>query len=200
MGILDYIFPKRCVVCKRNGSYLCAKCFSFLSFETESFCLMCHKLSFDGLTHSKCLGRYDINGCFSALSNSKTAQKLLYSFKQKPYLTDLKNVLTDLFYESLIQNEGFNNELKKGKWVFVPIPLEAAKFRKRGYNQAEILATELSKRFNLPLANLPPEKESSRNIILVDDLVKTGSTLKEATKAFKKRGAKRVIGVTLVRG
>lgn len=199
MGILDYIFPKRCVVCKKNGSYLCEKCFSYLSFETRSICLICHKFSINGLTHSNCLKKYEINGCFSALSNSKTAQKLLYSFKQKPYLTDLKIVLGELFYESLIQNEAFNNELKKEKWVFVPIPLSAAKLRKRGYNQAEILAKELSQKFNIPLGNLSQGRKSNKNIILVDDLVRTGTTLKEAAKALKKAGAKRVIGVTLVK-
>jgi ComF family protein len=154
MDILSFIFPKKCVVCKKHGSYLCENCFSFLSFDPKSLCLLCNNPSFNNLTHPKCRRKYAIDGCFSALSYNKTAQKLIYNFKYKPYLTDLKNVLTDLFYESIIQNEQFQSQIKNGEWIFVPIPLSSSKLRKRGYNQAEILADELSRKFNFPVQNL----------------------------------------------
>ncbi|MCL5434785.1 MAG: ComF family protein [Patescibacteria group bacterium] len=153
-NFLDFIFPKKCVSCKKLGSYLCENCFAYLSFDANSLCLVCDKPSYNGLTHPICRKKYTIDGCFSALSYNKTAQKLIYNFKYKPYLTDLKTVLADLFYESLIQNENFNKELEKGEWAFVPIPLFASKFRKRGYNQAEILAKELSKNFNSKTMNI----------------------------------------------
>lgn len=158
MGLLDFIYPKRCVVCKSGGEYLCGNCFSYLSFDTKSLCLVCKKPSFNGLTHPNCCSKYTIDGCFSALSYNKTAKRLVYNFKYKPYLKDLKTVLTDLFYESLIQNENFNRELKialpAGGQVFVPVPLFKGKLRKRGYNQAEVLSFELAKRFNLKFLDI----------------------------------------------
>lgn len=154
MKLLDFLFPKYCVVCKKSGSYLCENCFSYLSFDAKSLCLMCNKPSFNGLTHPVCAKKYAIDGCFSALSYNKTTQKLIYNFKYKPFLSDLKIVLTDLFYESIIQNESFNGELKKGEWFMVPVPLSKSKLKKRGYNQAEILARELGKQFALPVLNL----------------------------------------------
>ena len=33
--------------------------------------------------------------------------------------------------------------------MLVPIPLHPTKFKKRGYNQSELLANELSKRFDI---------------------------------------------------
>jgi len=60
----------------------------------------------------------------------KPRKKLIYNFKYKPYLTDLKSVLVDLFYESLIQDEDFNRELEKGDWIFAPIPLFSSKLCK----------------------------------------------------------------------
>jgi predicted amidophosphoribosyltransferase len=42
MGLIDLIFPKKCVVCKKNGSYLCENCFAFLSFDPKSLCLLCN--------------------------------------------------------------------------------------------------------------------------------------------------------------
>ncbi len=229
MEILDLLFPKKCVSCKKLGSYLCENCFSYLSFNVKSLCLACNKPSYNSLTHPICRKKYTIDGCFSALPYNKTAQKLIYNFKYKPYLTDLKTVLVDLFYESLIQNEDFNRELEKGDWIFVPIPLFSSKLKKRGYNQAEILAKELAKKFNLKIIDMLKRARDTKtqvglsnierklnikgafkivnhkssivnqNVFLVDDVVTTGSTLLEAANIFKRNGVKRVIGLTLAR-
>ncbi len=138
-------------------------------------------------------------------------------------------VLVDLFYESLIQNENFIKLIANSRWLMVPIPLFSSKLRKRGYNQAEILAKELSKKFNLPFQNILKRardtksqfklskkdreanikgafkmengewKMKNTSILLVDDVVTTGSTLLEAANILKRNGAKRVIGLTLAR-
>lgn len=236
MEFLDFLFPKRCVNCKKQGSYLCENCFIFLSFDVKNLCLVCDKASYNGLTHPVCKSRYAIDGCFSALTYNKLTQKLIYNFKYKPYLKDLTTVLTDFFYESIIQNENFVKLVAGGGWLVVPIPLSSPKFKKRGYNQSEILAKTLAKKFNLPagrqafqvqnilirvrdtktqvgLSNVKRAEnvkgvfeifnhQSSivnQNAFLVDDVVTTGSTLKEAAKMLKRNGAKRVIGLTLAR-
>jgi ComF family protein len=229
MEILNLIFPKKCAVCKKHGSYLCERCFAYLSFDAKSLCLECNNPTFNNLTHPRCRRKQGIDGCFSALSYNKTVQKLIFNFKYKPYLTDLKTVLSDLFYESIIQNEQFMKLIANGKWLIVPIPLSNAKMRKRGYNQAEILAKELSKKFKVPvqdllvrtretktqvgLTNLQRKlnvqnafrletgslKLETRNALLVDDVVTTGSTLLEASKVLKRGGVGKVFGLTLAR-
>jgi ComF family protein len=229
MEIFDVLFPKKCVVCRKHGSYLCEQCFTYLSFDAKSLCLECNNPSFNNLTHPRCRRKYGIDGCFSALAYNKTVQKLIFNFKYKPYLTDLKTVLSDLFYESIIQNEQFMKLIANGKWLIVPIPLSNAKLRKRGYNQAEILAKELSKKFKVPvqdllvrtretktqvgLTNLQRKlnvksafrletgslKLEARNALLVDDVVTTGSTLLEASKVLKRGGVGKVFGLTLAR-
>jgi competence protein ComFC len=229
MSIFDYIFPKRCVICKKTGSYLCPQCFTHLSFDAKNLCLICNRPTYNNLTHPVCRTKYSIDGCFAALPYNKTVQKLIFNFKYKPYLIDLKNVLVDLFYESLIQNEYFERLIADGIWLMVPIPLSSSKLRKRGYNQAEILAKELAKKFNFPVQNLltrikdtktqvglsnekrklnikgafqlvtSHQQLAIRNVFLVDDVATTGSTLKEAANVLKRNGAKRVIGLTLAR-
>lgn len=155
MSFLDLIFPKRCVGCKKMGSYICENCFAFLSFDVKNICLVCQRGSIDGLTHPGCRGKYTIDGCFAAVPYKKTAKKLIYNFKYNPYLADLRKILSDLLYESLIQNENFMRILQGSKnWIFVPIPLYSSKLRFRGYNQSEILANELSKRFDFTTLNL----------------------------------------------
>lgn len=228
MSILDLFFPKHCVSCRKFGSYLCDNCFSYLSFDVKSLCLVCNRPCFDGYTHPGCSKRYSIDGCFSALSYNRTVKKLIYNFKYKPYLTDLKEVLSDLFYEGIIQKEEFNKELQKGGWSLVPIPLFNKKLKKRGYNQSEILAKELGKKLNIPVLDILKRirgtktqvglkvEERKENIkdafqidsqfkihdsrmILIDDVVTTGSTLLECANVLKRSGAKRVIGLTLAR-
>lgn len=170
-----------------------------------------------------------IDGLFSALAYKGVVKKLIYSFKYKPYLTDLREVLGDLFYESLIQQEGFMSALEK-KPIFVPVPLHSSKLKSRGYNHAQILASQLATRFNLQL--LEPLKrvrktasqfglkreERKENIagafafisdkqqvirdkyvFLVDDIVTTGATLNEAAQVLKKAGAKKVFGLALAK-
>ncbi len=228
MDLFGLLFPKRCVCCRSTGEYLCTKCFSYLSFDTKPLCLVCDRPSFNNLTHPVCHKKFTIDGCFSAVSYNKTAKKLIYSFKYKPYLSDLKNLLSELFYESIIQKELFMNLIKDGNWIIASIPLSDSKLRKRGYNQAEILAFELSKRLNIPRKNLlkrvkdtksqfkltKKEREKNikgafklihnsefiiQNVLLVDDVVTSGATLLEASNILKRNGAKRVIGLTFAR-
>lgn len=229
MGFLDFVFPKRCVVCRKFGGYLCENCFINLSFDVKTLCLVCDKPSFNGLTHPVCKSKFAIDGCFSALVYNKTAQKLIYKFKYNPFLTDLKIVLGDLFFESIIQNENFIKQTTRGEWLVVPIPLSSSRLRKRGYNQSEILAKELSKKLDFQTVNLlkrvkdtktqvglsnikrkanvkgafqilnPKSIILNQNILLVDDVLTTGSTLKEAAKVLKKHRARRVFGLTLAR-
>jgi competence protein ComFC len=208
MAILDLVFPKKCVVCKKIGEYICDDCFSYLSFNTENICLVCKNHSKNGLTHKECLGKYSIDGFFSSISNNYTLKKLLFSFKNRPYVSNLKKVLADLFYEGLIQNENFMKELKREEWILVPIPLTKTELKKRGYDQSMLLAEELGKKFNLSVFGIlentgefklkPKFKGKLRNVFLVTDLITTGTSLNKATEALKRGGVKRVIGLSLV--
>jgi len=151
VDFLNLLFPKYCINCKRLGYYICADCFSFISFDTEGICAVCSRYSINGLTHPRCKKRYSIDGAFSSILYKGVTKKLIYNFKYKPHLTDLRKILSDLFYEGLIQKEEFYSIYQKSlsNLILVPIPLYKSKERARGYNQAEILAEELSKRFNI---------------------------------------------------
>ncbi len=191
-------------------------------------CLVCNKGSFDGLTHPKCRSRYAIDGAFSAINYKGVVKKLIYNFKYKPYLSDLKNSLVELFYESVIQNEIFQKAYAD-KPILVPIPLHANRLRKRGYNHAKLLSVGLSKKLGLEIIevlkrnrntksqfglNLKQRKENISNsfallpnipiskypnIFLVDDILTTGSTLLEGARILKRRGVRKVWGLTLAR-
>lgn len=128
-----------------------------ISFSQDRICLVCNRASYDGLTHPKCRGVYVIDGSFTSVDYKGTVKKLLYTFKYKPYVSNLSTLLSDLFYEGLIQQEGFMRAMEQSSnetIVLVPIPLHSTRLRQRGYNQSEILAIELGKKFDLPIENL----------------------------------------------
>jgi ComF family protein len=110
----------------------------------------------------------------------------------------------------------------------VPVPLHKRRAKQRGFNQADLLAGMVSKYYEVPSANalervrdthpqfdLPREKRLTnvkgvfkvsepkavynKNILLLDDIYTTGSTIFECTKALKVAGAKRVEVLTLAR-
>lgn len=249
MGVLDFFFPKRCVGCKKMGGYICPNCFASISFDTQSICTICNKPSIDGKTHPGCKTSNSLEGTFAAVAYKGIIRKLLYQLKYQPYLTDLIPELADLCYEALIQEELFVQLLKKQP-VLVPIPLSSSRLRKRGYNQAELLAKALGKKFGLEVQPLLKrikdtkpqyglkreermenmkgafsvvisskrsavekshvpyigEKDPSTSlrmtnnvVVLVDDVLTTGSTMHEAAKVFKKHGVREVWGVALAK-
>jgi len=89
--------------------------------------------------------------------------------------------------------------IQKDKWVFVPITLSSKVHRKRGYNQAEILAKKLGQKFKIKALDINKINKDVSNIFLVDDVVKTGLTLRKAAEIVKRNGVKKVFGLTLAR-
>lgn len=107
--------------------------------------------------------------------------------------------------------------------IIIPVPLHRKKQKQRGYNQAELIGIFSAKILKLPhaskiLIKATETKSQSllsrkdrlsnvmdsfrvinekgvvgKNILLVDDIVTTGSTINECCKALKKAGARQVI-------
>jgi competence protein ComFC len=243
MSFLDFIFPKRCVNCRRIGAYICPDCFVYIQFNEAGTCVVCQRASFDGLTHPVCKGKYNPDGVFSSLVYKGVVKKLIYKFKYNPHLTDLKSVMEDFFYEGLIQKEQFY-KLLVTKSVLVPIPLHKTRARKRGYNQSLILAKGLGRRLNIEVLDClervrdtktqvglkkeeregnikdafrikknvilskakdldssdSPQNDKAGQVFLIDDVVTSGATLKEAAKVLKKAGVGKVYAITLAHG
>jgi ComF family protein len=110
----------------------------------------------------------------------------------------------------------------------VPLPLHQARERERGYNQSALLATELGRRLDLPVllaatrtrktedqiglrrrqrqvnvkgafACSRPELVAGRNLLLVDDVCTTGSTLLSCAEPLLQAGAAGVWGLVVAR-
>jgi ComF family protein len=115
-----------------------------------------------------------------------------------------------------------------GCHLVIPVPLHWRRRLSRGYNQSEALADALAKRLRLPLRhrwlrrrrNTPPQTSQSpaarrmnprgafhcltrrelrgQSILLVDDVLTTGTTCSEASRALLDVGAARVFVAVVV--
>lgn len=101
-------------------------------------------------------------------------------------------------------------------------PTTPARRRERGFDHAELLARALGRRLRLPVRRLldrgpgaaqtglgladrrcSPDfgsrRRSPRSVILVDDVVTSGSTLSSAAGALRAAGAERIVGLVAAR-
>ena len=161
-NLTDLLFPKFCLGCQKEGSFLCQDCKSLLDILEFNYCLCDQKPIRLGYNIcQKCKEKF-LSGLYFALSYEKNlTKKLIHQFKYKPYIKNLSEPLAKILIEHFIKSGKNTNEVWENS-ALVPVPLHKRKLRERGYNQSEELAKELSKIIKIP--------------VLTNVLIKTKST------------------------
>ena len=144
-----------------------------------------------------------------------------FSIEKYKYQSDreyLENLVA-LYLELYKENRDILS--KKESWSIVPVPMHWSRYMIRGFDHMRLIALELSEKLDIqtisPLrTNYRPRqsmmKRSSRlankknaftiqrgfstlpdNIILIDDVISSGSTANACAEVLKKAGVKRVI-------
>ena len=80
--LLNLLFPKICVGCGREGSYICSKCDLFVS-ESILICPICGNSSPSGETHSNCVNKYSLDGLISIWDYDGLIKKLIGLFRME---------------------------------------------------------------------------------------------------------------------
>jgi competence protein ComFC len=177
--LLDLFFPKFCLGCKREGTYLCDDCRTLLDISEFDYCLCDKKplrlpLNLKSGKCQKCQNK-KLSGLYSALpyKEKQLTRKLIYQFKYQPYLKDLSKTLASILIEHFLIS-GKNTDEIWAEGALVPIPSDRKKLKIRGYNQAEELAKKLSKILQIP--------------VIADNLVKIKSTKSQMELSKEERG------------
>ena len=153
-----------------------------------------------------CVGRYS-----DSLKNSLKK----FKFSNKPSYYRAFGKLLALKLQNTIQLDQID--------MIIPVPLHRSRQKLRGYNQAELIAECAAKLLSTPLAaNILIKTSESKsqsvlsrnerlsniegmfkvinahavykkNILIVDDIVTTGSTINQCSKALKQSGASSII-------
>lgn len=151
--IIDLIFPKTCLVCSQEGSYLCESCLEKLPLVSYFYCFVCHKISVLGRTCESCQKKTGLSGIiYAADYKNQIINQAIKLLKYKS-VKDLASPLAQLLIK-IIKNSHFlsnNFSADSSSFIIIPIPLHRKKFLWRGFNQSELLAEKLAKEFELEL-------------------------------------------------
>ena len=207
INILELIYPKTCGMCGEiSKSYLCSKCKQKIKNLLKLNTMIYKDKYFNWHTY---LFKYE----------GEIRDKLLkYKFRDYSYLYK--------FFSEIIIN---NCNLKNNYDIIMPVPIHKKRKQTRGYNQSELIAKEIAKKLNIkytnnvliktidtvPQSTLSQSQRTSnvlgiykvinsqiikdKNILLIDDIYTTGSTVNECSKVLKQNGAKLVDVLTIAK-
>lgn len=210
------------------GEYLCHECESKISRIVPPFCAKCSE-PFDGAitTEFACANCAHRKIYFEAAVSAYRARGIVrhvilnFKYGRQIHLRHLvARWLIAAFDDPRLRDRRFD--------AIVPVPLHRARKRERGFNQAELLAEWLSEHLSLPLRpalervhytttqtafdraermqNLrgafrlrKKADVRSLRVLLIDDVLTTGSTLSECARVMKEAGALSVHAATAAR-
>ncbi|KKQ08900.1 hypothetical protein A3E66_04725 [Candidatus Daviesbacteria bacterium RIFCSPHIGHO2_12_FULL_37_16] len=149
--LLDFLYPKKCVNCKKVGEYLCSNCQLDLK-QGDLVCPTCERLSIGGITHPVCRRKYALDGLWSLGIYQNPLRISIQKLKYK-WVTALAESLINITLEYWAKNPPILLDyIKKDRgnsWTIVPVPLHWTRKNWRGFNQSELLAKLLSKKLGL---------------------------------------------------
>lgn len=201
-GLLDLFFPPCCVLCgkllEKEEKYLCADCLSKLP-RTDTAEHRANRLEALFANVDKMLR----GAAFCYYTHDSDFRRLIHLVKYAGK-AELGEYLGELAGHEMSVSGFFN-----GIDCLVPVPLHTKRLRRRGFNQAEYICRGLSKATGIPIdtshlvrlratssqttlnaeerkANMKnafdvrnPKEWTDKHILLVDDIVTTGATLRE---------------------
>jgi len=217
--LLDTIYPLRCTGCRQRGDWLCAHCLAAVERLPRPFCVRCRaSFDHDGADHRCGTGE---NAAFVVVAGG------VYGGPLRPAIHALKYQGRHAVASTLIALVAPHLEgLIQDGDLLTPIPLHPSRERQRGYNQSLVVARELARLLPFDLVpdvlsrvrrtavqmELPAARRSAnvraafsarsalvtgRRVWLLDDVVTTGATLREAARTLREAGALDVRGIVL---
>lgn len=207
-AVLDFFFPPLCVHCRREGFWLCPPAWRELASSPE----LIDPVQIPGVDRVVCRGSYDL----------PTLQRLVTTIKYS-YWSAAGRVLPDVLAP-------LQSELEKidPTSVIIPVPLHTRRRRERGFNQSDLIAQALADMTGRPVANVLERTRHTTSqaklsavrrinnvvgafdqrgvsawpkaVILVDDVITTGSTIAECARVLRQHGVQKITAVALAKG
>src|SRR6266576_6205040 len=212
----------------RAGEYLCGDCETRVTRIVPPFCQTCSE-PFEGsitgaFTCANCAHRtIYFDAAVAAYRGRGIVRQIVHEFKYARQL-HLRHLIAR-WLQAALDDE----RLRAHRFdVIVPVPLHPARQRERGFNQAGVLGELLSEQTSIPakpvlerirytttqtaldraerMENLHNAFHLRKNadvrglrVLLIDDVLTTGSTLSECARVLKRAGALSVLAATAAR-
>ena len=217
---VEVLMPMRCVSCDREGPYVCPSCEPALPRLRGPRCSSCATPGPAGMCEMCAVRRPSYDKIISPYLMDGTVRVAVHDLKYRNLRAAapaLGRLMARHVRESRIDAD-----------LVIPVPIHRKRERQRGYNQSQHLATAIAKELGLPIESgtlrklretepqvTMPNDEDRRNnlagafscdgrltgscVLLVDDVVTTGSTMSACAEALKVSGAAAVFGLSLAR-
>jgi competence protein ComFC len=219
-ALADLFFPQRCVGCEQRASdLLCLHCFEALPRIDRPFCARCGTpTAFETFVCDACKGvDFGFESARAPLRYEGVGEEIVHALKYRGYTRVVERLAAPLMLEVLDPGERFD--------AVVPVPLHRSRLRRRGFNQAELLARGVAGKINAPVSDTLQVVRRTRDqvelsaaerranvegafavrervrgrILLVDDVFTTGATTSECAETLLRSGAEEVHAVSLCR-
>jgi len=211
---------------RREEELICPDCLNQISLIDSEGCLYCGKKLLDEKKECSC--RQDERKLYYAKVYSACEYSGIIRQKLLDFKFSGKKELSRVFAWLIIRKLQMTN--KKFFDIIISVPMHETSVRKRGYNQSELIAEHIASYYSTPLVvkNLVKTRETlaqskldkkdriqnlkdafkttskkelvGKKILLVDDILTTGSTVNECSKVLIESGAKEVFVATAATG
>ncbi len=196
--LLDFVYKRKCYFCRKSdeNTIMCEKCFDNIEL-------------FD-LNPIKEISGTKIYACCAYV---KEMQKLIRAVKYH-------NKKELAYFQAKVMHDYFSS-VSGEEYVIIPVPLHKKRHKERRYNHMELVANELSKltgwavktniieriketkpQYKLKMdereENLKdafkiyPENYNDENILIIDDILTTGSTLSEIIRCLQAQNISKI--------
>jgi len=222
---IDLFFPRFCIGCGYLGTYICPACEKKIKKINTDTCFYCGKQSLLGFTHPPCRQEKGVDGYLSLYSYEGLFVKILQVSKYKGAFAVL-NTLLSYPQSKTIQKLKKWGEIFKP--LMISVPLHKQRLKERGFNQSEIIRGVYSDKTELlnedllervinttHLANIKDKRKRKKSVkgafrfigkntpstvLLIDDVITSGSTILECSKTLKEKGVQTVLAFSLAKG
>lgn len=218
-GVLSLILPIQCLGCGRESDWVCEECRRELQPHRQELCF-CGKAGVDGICdqHRENLGLDGLTTLFGYAE--PIVRELIHQVKYRGH-TDAISFFAEHYQKKVL------GCLPRGDWAVTAVPLSKERLRTRGFNQSQLIAQKLTEPLydyqelvvkirdtkpQVKLKRIERQKNLTRaftiksgviipeQVILVDDVITTGSTIKAVAQVLRKMGVKKIWALTIAHG
>lgn len=224
-SVIGLLAPPVCLGCGTESQALCEACVASEIMPYGERCWRCGALSPLSRTCSGCRWFGGPRRVFVTTDYAGLAAKLVQAYKfaqQRPVAVALAELMATTF-----RTFNSDQQMTKAGYLVVPVPTASQRQRRRGFDHsaglAKIVASQLTMEYGPALGRLGQAAQvgqrrdqrlklsetdyfirsgnlvRGRNILLIDDVLTTGATLRAATKALRLAGAKRIDGLVFAK-